>query len=145
MITGWKPDFRRDREYGKRHPVWLELSCNRRCVRVPLPAERDQVAEELKRIQANPEQRLYIRIKAPDLFPIHDLRLSAMDLPALNQIAEQVQRMRSEEAGRFHEILLDKNWRGPNRVERIREILERFPEEEKEHKMEPMKVDMRQI
>ena len=68
-----------------------------------------------------------------------------MDLPALNQIAEQVQRMRSEEAGRFHEILLDKNWRGPNRVERIREILERFPEEEKEHKMEPMKVDMRQI
>ena len=145
MITGWKPDFRRDREYGKRHPVWLELSCNRRCVRVPLPAERDQVAEELKRIQANPEQRLYIRIKAPDLFPIHDLRLSAMDLPALNQIAEQVQRMRSEEAGRFHEILLDKNWRGPNRVERIREILERFPEEAKEHKMEPMKVDMRQI
>lgn len=30
-------------------------------------------------------------------------------------------------------------------MERIREILERFPEEEKEHKMEPMKVDMRQI
>lgn len=145
MITGWKPDFRRDREYGKRHPVWLELSCNRRSVRVPLPAERDQVAEELKRIQVNPEQRLYIRIKAPDLFPIHDLRLSAMDLPTLNQIAEQVQRMGPEEAGRFHEILLDKNWRGPNRVERIREILERFPEEEKEHKMEPMKVDMRQI
>ena len=145
MITGWKPDFRRDREYGKRHPVWLELSCNRRSVRIPLPAERDQVAEELKRIQANPEQRLYIRIKAPDLFPIHDLRLSAMDLPALNQIAEQVQRMGSEKAGRFHEILLDKNWRGPNRVEKIREILERFPKEEKEHKMEPMKVDMRQI
>lgn len=144
-ITGWKPDFCRDREYGKEHPIWLELSCNRRSVRIPLPAESDRVTEELDRIQVNPEQRLYIRIKAPDLFPIHDLRLSAIDLPVLNQIAEQVQRIEPEEAGKFHEILLDKNWRGQNRVERLREILERFSEEEIEQKMEPMKMDMRQI
>lgn len=110
-----------------------------------MTAESDRVTEELERIRINPEQRLYIRIKAPDLFPIHDLRLSAIDLPVLNQIAEQVQRMEPEEAGKFHEILLDKNWRGQNRVERIREIPERFPEKEKEHKMEPMKMDMRQI
>lgn len=105
MITGWKPDFRRDREYGKRHPVWLELSCNRRCVRVPLPAERDQVAEELKRIQANPEQRLYIRMKAPDLFPIHDLRLSAMDLLLLSALPDRSRDRKSALRLRENKIL----------------------------------------
>lgn len=144
-ITGWNPDFRREREYGKEHPVWLELSCNRRSVRIPLPAESDRVIKEMERIRVNPEQRLYMRIKAPGLFPIHDLRLTSLGLSVLNRIAEQVQRMSTEETEELYEILLNKNWKGQNRVERLQAILESLPGKGEGHKTEPLKMDMRQI
>lgn len=144
--TGWKPDFRKDKEYGKEHPIWLELSCDRRSVRVPLPAKSSRVSEELKKIRTAPEQIPHIKLKAPGIFPINDLRLLTVDLPMLNQIAENAQKMGKEENKKLYEMLLKKKWKGENRVEGVKEILETFRSKGEEGlEIDSMNIDIRQL
>lgn len=144
-VTEWEPDFRGEREYGKEHLIWLEVSQNRRRVRIPLPAERSRVSDELKKIGADISSSLRIRIKAKDIFPIHNNRVFENDLLLLNQIAERLQGMKEEDRRKLHNILLDKKWKSENQTEGIWRILESFPEKEKEeHETESMGMSMGQ-
>lgn len=123
----------------------MEVSQNRRRVRISLPAERSRVSDELKKIGADISSSLRIRIKAKDIFPIHNNRVFENDLLLLNQIAERLQGMKEEDRRKLHNILLDKKWKSENQTEGIWRILESFPEKEKEeHETESMGMSMGQ-
>lgn len=138
-VAGWETDFRGEREYGDEHPIWLELSKNRRRIRIPLPAESGGILEDINKIPADMGTPLRMWVKTREIFPINNDRVSEQDIPVLNQIAERVQELNGDEIQEFYKILQNKKWGSENRVKSVQKILELFPRRaENEYGIGPM-------
>lgn len=95
-FTGFTPDFRDEWEYKKECPIWLELSHDRKTARISLPAGEDALSEAKRKVGAGPDAWIPVKLKAPGVFAIDNYGLQAIDLPTLNELAEEVRHMTKE-------------------------------------------------
>ena len=51
--TGFTPDFREDWEFKRTSSVWMELTNNRRTVRIPLPTVEENIVRAQRCIGAD--------------------------------------------------------------------------------------------
>lgn len=91
--TGFIPDFEEKWEYEKHQPIWLEVSADRKTVRVPLPAptgELDNARNQIGRAL------LHYRLQVPRM-PLLEISLSdQFNLEELNTLAKCI-RTQSED------------------------------------------------
>lgn len=99
--TGFTPDFREDWEFMRTRTVWLELTNNRKTIRIPLPAEGESIQGAQRCIGADQEEQCLIKIKAPAYVFFREYRLDKMNLSLLNRLAEEIQKMEPEAEEEF--------------------------------------------
>ena len=94
--TGFTPDFREDWEFKRTSSVWMELTNNRRTVRIPLPTVEENIVRAQRCIGADQVEQCLIKLKAPDYVIFKEYQLDTMNLSLLNRLAGEIQKMESE-------------------------------------------------
>lgn len=91
--TGFTADFGSEWKYGEICPIWMELSFNRKTIRVPLPAEEKDVEDAKNKIGAVKNDFVKVKLKTHRIKVLDRLRFAHVDLHAFNKVAEEVRLM----------------------------------------------------
>ena len=94
-VTGFEPDFSSEWSYQKTNPIWLELSNDRKTIRIPLPTNEGTLLEGKRRIGVKPGMAFDSKLKVPCIGYLNNHRLTAAELqvPVLNQLEEELRNM----------------------------------------------------
>lgn len=130
--TGFIPDFREEWEFKRRHAVWVELTRNRKTVRIPLPAEAERIARAQRCIGADQVEQCLIYLKAPDFVVFKEYRLDKMDLSILNRLAGEIQKMEPEAEEELLNIIEECGWPEDEELEFICRTLEHMQTNKKQ-------------
>lgn len=122
--TGFIPDFKEEWEFKRTHAVWVELTENRKTVRIPLPAEEESIVRAQRSIGADQVEQCLIYLKAPDFVVFREYRLDKMDLSALNRLAGEIQKTEPEAEEELLNIIEECGWPEDKELECICSILE---------------------
>ena len=94
--TGFVPDFSENWEFMRMSTVWLELTNNRKTVRIPLPTEEESIARVQRCIGADQVEQCLIKLKAPESAFFREYWLDKMNLSLMNRLAGEIQKMEPE-------------------------------------------------
>lgn len=94
--TGFTADFQSEWEYGRTCPIWMELSSNRKTIRVPLPAKEKAVWDARIRIGASNNDPVRVRLKTHKVRIIDNMIFGHIDLQAFNKVASEIHLMESD-------------------------------------------------
>lgn len=103
--TDFVPDFSEDWEFMRTCTVWLELTNNRKTVRIPLPTEEESIARAQCCIGADQVEQCLIKLKAPESVFFREYRLDTMNLSLLNRLAGEIQKMEPEAEEEFLSVM----------------------------------------
>lgn len=81
--------------------VWVELTNNRKTVRIPLPTEDESIARTQCCIGADQVEQCLIKIKATEYVFFREYWLDTMNLSLLNRSAGEIQKMEPEAEEEF--------------------------------------------
>lgn len=126
--SGFEPDFCSDWDYRKKCPIWLEFSYNRRKVRISLPADKNIVSEVGNKIGVNQNSRLCIMLKVPSIFILNDMWIYKLELPILNQLADEVYRMDKSSQKALEELCMQEKWGREQNISYVIQTLKQIRE-----------------
>ncbi|XBX10738.1 hypothetical protein QMP26_41315 (plasmid) [Enterocloster clostridioformis] len=127
--TGFVPDFRDEWSYRKEYPVWMEVSYNRKTVRIPLPTENGKISKAYQLIGIQEEARPTILLRVPEITLLDRNYIYKIELSELNQLANEVRKMNPKSEKDIMERYLQNKWPRERLVVCVIETLEQIREE----------------
>ena len=80
----------------RKSTVCLELTNNRKTVRIPLPTEAESIARAQRCIGADQVEQCLIKLKTPESVFFREYRINKINLSLMNRLAREIQKMEPE-------------------------------------------------